>query len=288
MNSNSAHPLISIVIPSFNQGQYIEQTLTSVLSQNYPNIELIIIDGGSTDNTPQIIEKYTHSITHYVSEPDNGQADAINKGFRLAKGDILAWLNSDDMYMPCAFSKVVDILGSSTEPRLVYGGCLRFTEGTPHAGGTIPSRFDADLLTYYDYVDQPSTFWTRSLWETAGELNVSYIYSMDWEWFIRASKVCQFIPTKEHLSLWRFYEHNKTLVGGIKRAKEIINIVETYASEEWKVTYRDVYKQIVSLKACEQRLAKYGLQRFRYLFFPRLYLKHGRYRTELAASWMLL
>lgn len=152
------YPLISVVIPSYNQGRFIEQTITSVLGQNYPNLELIVIDGGSTDQTQRIIEKYLDSISYYVSELDNGQAHAINKGFRVAKGDILAWLNSDDMYLPCTLLKVANIIKSSTEPKLIYGGCLHFYEGKSQAYGILPPDFDKEKITYTDYIIQPSTF----------------------------------------------------------------------------------------------------------------------------------
>lgn len=273
-------PLFSIVIPSFNQGKFIEQTIASILGQTYQNKEIIIIDGGSTDQTLDIIEKYSRSISYWVSEPDNGQANAINKGFRLAKGDILAWLNSDDFYLPCTLSKVASLFEKYTEPKLVYGGCLLFSEGGTHTEGRLPPEFDVNKLTYYDYIDQPSTFWTRSLWEATGELNEYYKYALDWDWFIRASKVCQFIPVKDYLSLYRLHDEHKTGTGGVERKDEIIQIVDTYANERWSSAYKDIYSQKTPLRVSFNRLARLKLCRFRQLFYPRLYLKHGRFCIE--------
>jgi glycosyltransferase involved in cell wall biosynthesis len=273
-------PLVSIVIPSFNQGNFLEQTLVSILGQNYQNKEIIVIDGGSNDQTLEILEKYSSVIDYYVSEPDNGQADAINKGFRLAKGDILAWLNSDDMYLPCTLSKIASILGISKEPKLIYGGCLLFSEGGTYTEGRLPPQFDADKLTYYDYIEQSSTFWTRSLWEAVGELNESYKYTLDWDWFIRASKVSQFTPIRDYFSLYRFHENHKTSTGGTERKEEIVKIVEAYASEQWSEVYRDLYRRTTNLRVGFKRLMKLRLYRFRQLFYPKLYLKHSKHSIE--------
>lgn len=242
------NPKVSIVIPSLNQGNYIEQTITSILGQYYSNLELIVIDGGSTDCTLDVINKYAHSITYYISEPDKGQADAINKGFRIAKGDILAWLNSDDMYLPCTLSKVANIIGASKEPKLLYGGCLHFFEGKEQTYGYLPPNFDSEKLTYTDYIIQPSSFWSRSLWETVGELNESYNYVLDWEWFIRATKVCEFTPIRDYLSIYRLHDNHKTGTGGLRRSQEIVKVVETYASEECLLAYQNVFKQLQTLK----------------------------------------
>lgn len=243
------NPKVSIVIPSFNQGNYIEQTITSILGQYYSNLELIVIDGGSTDCTLDIINKYAHLITYYVSESDKGQADAINKGFRVAKGDILAWLNSDDMYLPCTLSKVANLIEMSKKPQLIYGGCLHFSEGKEQTYGYLPPSFELERLTYFDYIVQPSTFWSRSLWESVGELNESYNYVLDWEWFIRATKVCEFIPMRDYLSMYRMHDNHKTGTGGLQRSQEIVKIVETYATKECLLTYRNVLKQIKILKS---------------------------------------
>lgn len=277
-------PLISIVIPSFNQGNYIEQTITSILGQYYSNLELIVIDGGSTDCTLDIIKKYAHLITYYVSEPDKGQADAINKGFRVAKGDILAWLNSDDMYLPCTLSKVANMIGDSKEPKLLYGGCLHFFEGKEQTYGYLPPNFDSERLTYADYIIQPSSFWSRSLWETVGELNESYNYVLDWEWFIRATKTCTFTPIQDYLSIYRLHENHKTGTGGLRRSQEILKIVEIYANEEWLEIYKDVYKKITSLKL--NKNSPLQLKLWSKFIIRYLYLKHGKINVNLAVSML--
>src|SRR5215207_3330029 len=138
----SSTPLVSIIVPTLNQARFIEQTLASITGQNWPRLELIVIDGGSTDGTREIVERYP--VTHFISEKDRGQADAINKGMRLAKGDILAWLNSDDYYLPLAFMRVARVLEDTTKPQLVYGGCLLLYEQENTAKLVRPQPFDAN------------------------------------------------------------------------------------------------------------------------------------------------
>ena len=278
------YPLISVIIPSFNQGQFIEQTITSVIGQNYPNIELIVVDGGSTDNTLDVIEKYKDALSYFVSEPDNGQTHAINKGFRRAKGEILTWLNSDDMYLPCALSKAVGCIGSTSEPKLLYGGCLRFLEDSNYTYGRLPERFDPERLTYCNYIDQPSVFWTRSLWERVGELDESYHYVMDWDWWLRASQKCQFMTLREHLSIFRLHDVHKSSAGGLKRRAEMVRLVATYAQEEWKAVFKDVYGKEDALRKNRELFSMIGLYSFRYIFYPLLWMKHRRFRLDTALS----
>lgn len=278
-------PLISIVVPSLNQGNFIEQTLASILGQQYTNLELIVIDGGSTDQTLEVLSRYEKFIHYWVSEPDNGQAHAINKGFRQANGSILAWLNSDDMYLPCTLSTVAQILGDSQEPKLIYGGCLYFFEQKTKAFNFFAPTFDAEQLTYEDYIAQSSTFWSRSLWEQVGELNETYHYVLDWDWFIRAAQICSFIPLDRCLSIYRSHDDHKTGTGGLKRAQEIVQIVETYADSHWSTAYQDVYKQLVQLRTGLTQLAKFRLYRFRPFFYPHLYFKHGK-RIDIALSML--
>src|SRR6185503_1522884 len=114
-------PSISIIVPTLNQSPFIGQTLASIVEQSWPRTEIIVVDGGSNDGTQDVVRRFGNAVTHFVSEPDRGQADAINKGMRFAKGDVLAWLNSDDYYLPGTIAKVMPLLGDGSEPRLVYG-----------------------------------------------------------------------------------------------------------------------------------------------------------------------
>ena len=274
-----SEPRISIVIPSFNQGEFIAQTLASLIGQNYPNLELIVIDGGSTDQTAEIIAQYAHAIAHYVSEPDNGQGHAINKGFRMATGEILAWLNSDDLYLPCTLAKIARLMRGSAAPQLVYGGSILFDHCGQFTQGRLPSEFDRERLTYFDYIEQASTFWTRRVWETVGELDESYHYALDWEWFLRASKICDFTPLREYLSLYRLHPTHKTGSGGARRQQEILRIVERSARPDWVTAYHDVAAQMPHCKRQFEQYAPRGLSWLHYAAYLPLYLKHGRHRV---------
>lgn len=194
--SGKPWPKISIITPSYNQGQFLEATICSVLAQNYPNLEYIVIDGGSTDNSVEIIKKYEEYLTYWVSEKDAGQYDAINKGFARCSGEIMAWLNSDDMYCPWAFRTVGEVFSDLSEinwlttlnpGRWDYAGnCLGF--------GSIPgfSRqcfFDGVNLPVHGrhgwWIQQESTFWRRSLWEAAGGLDTSVSLAGDFDLWCR-------------------------------------------------------------------------------------------------------
>ena len=284
MTDGGDYPLISVVIPSFNQGHYLEETLLSVIGQHYPNLEILVIDGGSTDATIGIIEKYSKYIVYWHSRKDQGQSDAINQGMRLSTGEILCWLNSDDLLLPGALNKVAACLGDSSQPKLMYGGCLRFMQGTNYTYGRLPEPFDQERLTYYNYIDQPSVFWTRALWERVGVLDEAYHYVMDWDWWLRASQVCQFLTVPEYLSIFRLHATHKSGTGGLKRRAEILRLVNTSAKEEWRAAFRDVYGKEEALRQERERMAKLGLFAFRYLFYPRLWYRHRRYRLDVALS----
>jgi glycosyltransferase involved in cell wall biosynthesis len=178
-------PKISIITPSFNQGHYIEQTIISVLEQNYPALEYIIIDGGSTDNTPDIIRKYERYITYWTSEKDEGQSHAINKGVRLATGDVINWLNSDDYYMP----GVLEHVGYRfLNPHIsAYCGRSRiFSEETEYISkGTDVYKDNLAKTIGWARIDQPETFFRRKVWEDIGLLNQNFHYVMDKEFWIR-------------------------------------------------------------------------------------------------------
>jgi glycosyltransferase involved in cell wall biosynthesis len=181
-----------------------------------------------------------------VSEPDHGQAHAINKGFRIARGQILGWLNSDDLYLPQTIDRVVSIIGNWEQPKLIYGSCILLNEEKRSAYTKIAPAFDPLRLTYYDYIMQPCTFWSKSLWDSAGEIDENYHYALDWEWYLRASKICSFTPVPDCLSIYRLHSEHKTSSGGIKRAKEILEIVSKYASQDWVNIYLQAFDTLYS------------------------------------------
>jgi glycosyltransferase involved in cell wall biosynthesis len=181
-----ALPKVSIVTPSFNQGRYLPETLRSVREQNYPHIEHLIVDGGSTDETLSILK--SASDIRWISEPDRGQVDALNKGFGMVTGEILAWLNADDLFLPNTVSEAVAAL-QRTPADLVYGDveiineqgqCLRQFRGIP---------FDFSILLYgINYIGQQSTFFRRSLLDKAGPLREEFNNSFDYELWLRMSR----------------------------------------------------------------------------------------------------
>lgn len=217
-------PRISIVTPSFNQGQYIEETLLSVFNQNYPNVEHLIIDGGSKDATPHVLERYRERLAYVVSEPDKGQSHAINKGLARATGDILTWLNSDDMLAPGALAAIALAFATNPQAEVVSGICCLYENGkiigrhlTACHDGPLPldELLDLDgawLLGQFFY--QPEVFFSRSLWERAGGcVDESLYYSMDYDLWVRFAEVGGKLHTiGRPLAWYRVHPHQKTYV----------------------------------------------------------------------------
>ena len=197
-------PLISVVTPSFNQAGFIEATLRSVLEQDYPKTEYLVIDGGSRDGSVEIIRRYGDRLTRWVSEPDRGQSHAINKGFAMARGDVLAWLNSDDTYLPGTLAAVGEYFASHPETDLVYGDYayidpLGRTLWRRHVFGAM--RYET--LLYHDYLGQPSVFFRRSLLDRIGPLDETLDYHLDWDLFLRMWKVCRPVHLPRVLATFR-------------------------------------------------------------------------------------
>lgn len=203
-------PKISIITPSYNQGQFLEQTIRSVLDQNYPNLEYIVIDGGSSDQSVEIIKKYASSIHYWVSEPDKGQADAINKGFARASGDILAWINSDDYYRPGAFSEIASRYQKG--PHWWVGMAREYIQDPGYEGKLyIPPKVNLRRLFYErQIIPQVSVFWTRELWTAAGSRIADLHYAMDYELWLRFGAITppELVPAE--LALLRIHRDTKT------------------------------------------------------------------------------
>jgi len=206
------YPRISIVVPSYNQGCFIGDTLESIVSQQYPNLELIIIDGGSSDETVAIIREYAEHIEWWVSEPDNGQANAINKGMSRATGEILAWLNSDDCLMPGALFRVADQFIAAADTDVVYGHRVLINEAGQDVGKWILPGHRKFILTYADFIPQETMFWRTTLWHKVGSsVNESFRFALDWELirrFLGVDAKFKLIPA--FLGQFRMHEMQKT------------------------------------------------------------------------------
>lgn len=221
---------ISVVTPSYNQDAFLEQTIMSVLGQHYPALEYFVMDGGSSDQSPEIIKKYSSQLAHWTSEKDNGQGDAINKGFLKATGDVLLWLNSDDMLLP----NVLHEMNSAVRQQgsgIYFGNCIHFQEyaGVKSWGSDVAGQSRKTGLEEADYIIQPSSFWTRDVLERVGPLNEQYHFTFDWEWFLRARQLgIPFFPIAKPLSLYRFHSSHKTGTGGDKRLAEVLAIYKAF------------------------------------------------------------
>lgn len=242
-------PKITVVTPSYNQGAFLEQTILSVLGQLYDNLEYIVIDGGSTDDSAAVIQRYESSLAYWVSEKDRGQSEALNKGFSRATGDILCWLNSDDFLLPGALHEVARQFREPVD--LIYGNCLSFSDKGTRSIVNRPPQHDRDLLALVDYIVQPSTFWRRSLWEKTGPLNEAIHYAFDWEWFLRADRIGVLRKADFIFSAYRFHDAHKSSHGGQKRAQEIVAVAKTHGGEVAARHYEFAIEHIEMLKKYE-------------------------------------
>jgi len=219
-----AKPLVSIVMPTRNHGHFIRESIDSVLSQSYPNVELIVMDGASTDDTVEILKSYGERI-RWISEPDNGQADAINKGMGKVSGDILAYLNSDDILLPGALEKVVDYFNEHPECDMVYGDADYIDKDGYVTGQYVTAEFSFDRLMHDCCVCQPAAFWRRRAAERTGAFNAELQTAMDYEYWLRLAADGSIIHyTRQKLAQSRLHEDAKTLAMRGKIYEEVFRI----------------------------------------------------------------
>ena len=228
-------PTLSVVIPSLNQGQYLEETIRSVLMQNYPALELIIMDGGSTDNSLEVIEKYANWITYWISEPDDGQSHAVNKGILKASGEILLWLNADDLCLPESFFTAVDVFLEYPSSRMVVGQAWLINNESKRVG-ELKSAFDSFeqvIATPVNRIRQVSTFFRRSLFDEMGYIDESLHIAMDTELLLRFTSKYQPVVIDAYLTAFRIHREAKSFRQIITGYKESDQVRENYFSSRW-------------------------------------------------------
>lgn len=205
-------PMVSLVTPSYNQGRYLSRTIDSVLAQRYPNLEYVVQDGGSTDNTLAVLEQYGSRVTRVVSMLDQGQADAINRGFQQTQGEIMAWLNSDDILLPGTIAYVVKFFQSHPEVDVIYGHRIIIDENDLEIGRWVLPEHDGHVLAWADFVPQETLFWRRRLWDKVGAcVDTTYQFAIDWELLLRFQRAgATFVRLPRFLAAFRVHDQQKT------------------------------------------------------------------------------
>jgi len=223
-------PCFSIVTPSYNQGEFIEETIRSVLLQGYPNLEYIVQDGGSQDGSVEIIKKYEKWITNWSSRPDGGQSDAINQGFERATGHLLGWLNSDDVYLPGALQRIAKFFAMNPAASLVYGQAENISrEGKSLGAATQVQAYDRNyLLAESNIIAQPAAFFLHDSFKAVGCLDTSLHIVMDWDLWLRMEAQGSIHCVPWTLAQMRLYPETKTYSSGRTLYREIRSMVERY------------------------------------------------------------
>jgi glycosyltransferase involved in cell wall biosynthesis len=271
--------LVSIVTPSYNQGKYLEQTIQSVLGQEYAQIEYLVVDGGSTDGSVEIIKKYAiplesgsllpdrqkhasalqSSIDWWVSEKDSGQGEAINKGLARAQGDIVAWLNSDDYYLPGTISAVVKVLEENLDVVMVYGDMLAVDEGGQPINVLKYKQLSLQDLLCFQIIGQPSVFFRREVLKATGGLDTTFHFLLDHHFWIRIAQQGKILHVPQTWSAARYHAEAKNRAKAAEFGREAFRILE------WAKTQPGLAETVSSVR--EARRARASANRFdaRYL-----------------------
>jgi glycosyltransferase involved in cell wall biosynthesis len=269
--SGAPWPRITIVTPSYNQAQFLEETIRSVLLQGYPDLEYIIIDGGSTDGSAAIIQRYAPWLAYWVSEPDRGQSHAINKGFARASGAWLGWINSDDFYAPGALQHLIECAVAQDTP-FVAGNSIRF--GEELVGGTkrvqpLPEAFEYETLRRAQWFDQPACLWTHDLFDQAGPLEEDLHFAFDWQFFARCAALAPAAVTNEVIAYYRIHAAHKTGSGGHTRLWELVQVYEcTLDGDDLRAVLRvrRWFTVLLWVRSLKRRYGHHGYPLLRILF----------------------
>ena len=224
-------PLVSIITPSFNQAAFLEQTIRSVLEQDYPSIEYLVIDGGSSDGSVEIIKRYADRLAWWVSEKDNGQAEAINKGFARAKGEYIAWLNSDDYYQPGAISAAVAVLQQHPEAGIVFGDVQVVDKGGRVLNNLHYGNWGLNELMTFHIIGQPAVFMRRSVLEKAGHLDLSYHYMLDHHLWLRMGLQADLVYVPQLWAGAHYHEDCKNFLQAAEFGQDAYRIADWLQSD---------------------------------------------------------
>jgi glycosyltransferase involved in cell wall biosynthesis len=242
-------PKISIITPSYQQADFLEQTITSVIEQEYPYLEYLVVDGGSTDGSVDLIKKYESKIDWWVSEKDQGQADAINKGLQKATGDIIGWINSDDYYLPGTFKSVVKVFAKNPQVGLVYGDVLA-VDGSDKAINIMQYQpWDVSDLLQFRMIGQSSVFFRRSTLEKSGLLGQQYHYLLDHHLWLRMAVHDKMVYVPKIWSAARYHEGAKNLAGASHFGDDARQILKWASQDTMFKTLWEQYERKASAGA---------------------------------------
>ena len=253
-NTSSNYPKISLVTPSLNQGRFIEATIQSVLSQKYPNLEYLVMDGGSSDNTLDVLKRYSSQLK-WISEKDTGQTNAINKGLRMASGDIVAYLNADDLLLPGALLRIANLFMEHPQTVWITGQCRIIDENNQEIRKLITAYKNLwlrlshpSILLITDYISQPSTFWRASVMSEMGYLNESLHYVMDYEYWLRLYTKYPPLFIPEYLAAFKIHLQSKTTSTGHKNIfiEEERTIIQRHTNSRAFMLLHDLHRLLMT------------------------------------------
>lgn len=269
----------TVVTPSYNQGSYIRRTIESVLSQEIEDLEYIVMDGGSTDETVGILKEYGDSLI-WKSEKDKGQTDAVNKGIQAAHGDIIGWLNSDDIYYPGAIRKVLDVFHNHPEINVVYGNANHIREDDSFIEEYYTEDFDYERLKDVCFICQPSLFFRKKLVDIYGYLDDKLQYCMDYDYWLRLGKGEKFYRLNELIAGSRLYDDNKTL-GARRKVHEEMLVMQKKnlgrASEKWVYNLAHVIVDEMGIPRVKDERTNPEFARMLAKVSAKEFLKHYKY-----------